>query len=156
MKGRKIHPTGEGHSEEYRHLVIFTYFCLHCICFCVSIIKEIQRRQWHPAPVLLPGKSQGWRSLVACSPWGCYESDMTERLHFHCSLSSIGGGNGNPLQYSCLGNPTDGGAGGLPSMGSHRVGHDWGNLAAAIKEIMVCKRPAEWKIRSTVLWYLCS
>ena len=29
-----------------------------------------QRRQWHPTPVLLPGKSHGWRSLVGCSPWG--------------------------------------------------------------------------------------
>ena len=29
------------------------------------------RRQWHPTPILLPGKSQGWRSLVGCSPWGC-------------------------------------------------------------------------------------
>ena len=28
------------------------------------------RRQWHPTPVLLPGKSHGWRSLVGCSPWG--------------------------------------------------------------------------------------
>ena len=37
-----------------------------------------QRRQWHPTPVLLPGKSHGWRSLVGCSPWGCKESDMTE------------------------------------------------------------------------------
>ena len=35
---------------------------------------------------------------------------MTERLHFHFSLSCIGEGNGNPLQYSCLGNPRDGGA----------------------------------------------
>ena len=29
------------------------------------------RRQWHPTPVLLPGKSHGRRSLVGCSPWGC-------------------------------------------------------------------------------------
>ena len=29
-----------------------------------------RRRQWHPTPVLLPGKSHGWRSLVGCSPWG--------------------------------------------------------------------------------------
>ena len=29
------------------------------------------RRQWHPTPVLLPGKSHGWRGLVGCSPWGC-------------------------------------------------------------------------------------
>ena len=33
-------------------------------------------------PILLPGKSHGWRSLVGCSPWGREESDMTERLHF--------------------------------------------------------------------------
>ena len=38
------------------------------------------------------------------------ESDMTERLHFHFSLSCIGEGNGNPLQCSCLENPRDGGA----------------------------------------------
>ena len=50
------------------------------------------------------------RSLVGCSPWGLEESDTTERLHFHVSLSSIGGGNGNPLQNSCLENPRDGGA----------------------------------------------
>ena len=67
-----------------------------------------QRRQWQPAPVLLPGESHGWRSLVGCSPWGCTESDMTERLHFHFSLSRIGEGNGNPLQCSCLENPRDG------------------------------------------------
>ena len=43
-------------------------------------------------------------------PWCCEESDTTERLHFHFSLSCIGGGNGNPLQCSCLENPRDGGA----------------------------------------------
>ena len=68
------------------------------------------RKQWQPTPVLLPGKSHGQRSLVGCSPWGHYESDMTERLHFHFSLSCIGGGNGNPLQCSCLENPRDRGA----------------------------------------------
>ena len=68
------------------------------------------RRQWHPTPVLLPGNSHGRRSLVGCSPWGCQESDTTERLHFHFSLSCIGEGNGNPLQCSCLENPRDRGA----------------------------------------------
>ena len=68
------------------------------------------RRLWHPTPVLLPGKSRGRRSLVGCSPWGREESDMTERLHFHFSLSCTGEGNGNPLQCSCLENPRDGGA----------------------------------------------
>ena len=61
-------------------------------------------------PVLLPGKSHGQRSLVGCSPWGRWESDTTERLPFHFSLSRIGEGNGNPLQCSCLENPRDGGA----------------------------------------------
>ena len=42
-----------------------------------------RRRQWHPSPVLLPGKSHGRRILVGCSPWDRKESDMTERLHFH-------------------------------------------------------------------------
>ena len=65
------------------------------------------RRQWHSTPVLLPGKSHGWRSLVGCSPWGRKESDTTEQLDFHFSLSCIGEGNGNPLQCSCLENPRD-------------------------------------------------
>ena len=69
-----------------------------------------QRRQWHPTPILLPGKSHGQRSLVGCSPWGLEESDTTEQLHFHFSLSCIGEGNGNPLQCSYLENPRDAGA----------------------------------------------
>ena len=68
------------------------------------------RRQWHPTPVLLPRKSQGQRSLVGCSPWGLKESDTTEQLHFHFSLSCIGDENVNPLQCSCLENPRDRGA----------------------------------------------
>ena len=66
--------------------------------------------QRHPTPVLLPGKSHGRRRLVGCRPWSREESDTTERLHFHFSLSCIGEGNGNPLQCSCLENPRDGGA----------------------------------------------
>ena len=41
-----------------------------------------RRRQWHPTPALLPGKSHGWRSLVGCSPRGREESDTTEQLPF--------------------------------------------------------------------------
>ena len=92
-----------------------------------------RRRQWHPTPVLLPGKYHGRRSLVGCSPWGREESDMTEWLPFHFSLSCIGEGNGNPLQCSCLENPRDGEPGGLLFIGSHRVGHDWSNLAAIVR-----------------------
>ena len=69
-----------------------------------------RRKQWHRTPVLLPGKSHGRRSLVGCSPWGRWELDTAERLHFHFSLSCTGEGNGNPLQCSCLENPRDCGA----------------------------------------------
>ena len=88
-------------------------------------------RWWHPTPVLLPRKSHGRRSLVGCGPWSHEESDTTERLHFHFSLSYIGEGNGNPLQCFAWRIPGMGEPGGLPSMGSHRVGHNWSDLAAA-------------------------
>ena len=146
-----------------KNVLIFLIVILLTSLYCLTALT-CQRRQWHPTPVLLPGKSHGWRSLVGCSPWGRWESDTTERLHFHFSLSCFGEGNGNPLQYSCLENPRDQGAwraaaygvaqsrtrlkwlsssmaphsstlawkipwteepGGLQSMGSLRVGHDW-------------------------------
>ena len=46
----------------------------------IYVLLEVllQRRQWHPIPVLLPGESQGWGSLVGCHLWGRIELDMTE------------------------------------------------------------------------------
>ena len=70
---------------------------------------QYRRRQWHPTPVLLPGKSHGRRSLVGCSPWGRWGSDTTEWLHFHFSLSCVGEGNATH-SCSCLENPRDWGA----------------------------------------------
>ena len=64
--------------------------------FASALAPITRRRQWHPTPVLLPGKSHG--------------RDTTERLHFHFLLSCIGEGNGNPLRCSYLENPRDGGA----------------------------------------------
>ena len=55
---------------------------------------------------------------------GSLESDTTEQLHFHFSLSSIGEGNGNPLQCSCLENPRDGGAWWAAVSGVAQIGHD--------------------------------
>ena len=47
------------------------YFNKHFIyTILLSLLAEIRRRQWHPTPVLLPGKSHGQRSLLGCSPWG--------------------------------------------------------------------------------------
>ena len=60
---------------------------------------------------------------MGCSPWGREESDRTEQLHFHFSLSCIGEGNGNPLQLAWR-IPGMEEPGGLLSVGSHRVGHD--------------------------------
>ena len=85
--------------------------------FYTVVVTIWQRRHWWPTPVLLPGKSHGRRSLVDCSPWCHWESDMTEHLHFQFSLSCIGEGNGKTPQCSCLENPRDGGAWWAPIYG---------------------------------------
>ena len=92
----------------YKHMYIFVHLYQKTVN---SFFMQLHwRRQWHPTPVLLPGKSHGQRSLVCCSPWGREELDTTEQLHFHFSLSCTGEGNSNPLQCSCLENPRDGAA----------------------------------------------
>ena len=92
---------------------------------------EARRRRWHPTPVLLPGKFHEQRSLVDCSPWGHEESDTTEQLHltfhFH-ALEKEMGTHSSVLAWRIPGTAEPGG---LLSMGSHRVGHDWSDLAAA-------------------------
>ena len=68
-------------------------------------------RRRHPTPVLLPGKSHGWRSLVGYTVHGIAKSrTRLSDFTFIFSLSCIGEGNGNPLQCSCLENPRDSGA----------------------------------------------
>ena len=83
-----------------------------------------RRRQWHPTPVLLPGKSRGWRSLVGCSPWGRRESDTTERLHFPFHFHALEKEMGTHSSVLAWRIPGMGEPGGLLSTGSHRVGHD--------------------------------
>ena len=88
-----------------------------------------RRRHWRPTPVLLPGKSHRRRSLVACSFCGRSESDTTERLHFHFhALEKEMATRSSALAWRLLGKEEPGR---LPSMGSHRVGYDWRDLAAA-------------------------
>ena len=116
------------HSLPILPVEISMYFIQIWRYYLYVIIPLFWRMHWQPTPVLLPGKSRGWRGLVSCSPWGHLESDRTQQLHFHFSHSCIGEGNGNLLRSSYLENPRDGR---LPSMGSHRVGHDWCCLAAA-------------------------
>ena len=93
----------------------------------MNISNKIQRRQWHPTPVLLPGKSHGQRSLVGCSPWGRQESDTSERLHFPFSLSYTGEGNGNPLQCSFPGESQ-----GWGSLVGYRL---WGHTESDMTEV---------------------
>ena len=97
------------------------------MCLCVN-----WRRQWQPTPVLLPGKSHGWRSLVGCSLWGWEDSERTEQLHFHFhALEKEMATHFSVLAWRI---PWMGEPGGLPSQGSHRVGQDWSDLAAAAVE----------------------
>ena len=69
---------------------------------------------------LKPRQSRGRRSLVGCCPWGRWESDTTERLHFH-ALEKEMATHSSVLAWRI---PGTGEPGGLLSMGSHRVGHD--------------------------------
>ena len=104
--------------------------CLIILILIKSIVLK-WRRQWHPTPVLLPGKSHGRRGLVGCGPWGRQESDTTKRLHFHFSLSTF-------MHWRRKWQPTpvflpgeSQGRGSLVGCGlggSHRVGHDWSDL----------------------------
>ena len=97
---------------------------------------KYRRRQWHPTPVLLPGKSHGRRSLVGCSPCG----SLRVRYDWATSLSLF-----TFMHWRRKWQPTpvflpgesqgQGEPGGLPSMGSHRVGHDWSDLAAAAEVV---------------------
>ena len=122
----------------------------------------MQRRQWHPTPVLLPGKSHGQGSLVGCSSWGRWGSDETEQLPFHFSLSCVGKGNGNPLQCSCLENPRDGGGwwAAVSGVAQSRTRLKWLSsiyyrplvryscpLSAGILHALLCLKVYSWCIR---------
>ena len=77
-----------------------------------------------PTPVLLPGKSHGQRSLVGCSPWGRKESDTTGRLPFTFQFHALEKKMATHSSILAWRIPRMEEPGGLPSMGSHRVGHD--------------------------------
>ena len=79
------------------HTPIPIAYCLQLLHAAVTDLRTHSRvLSSSSSRVLLPGKSHGWRSLVSYSPWGRTESDTTEGLHFHFSLSCIGEGNGQP------------------------------------------------------------
>ena len=103
--------------HSFIHTVVIDYLLCARHCF--------RRRQWHPTPVLLPGKSHGRRNLVGCSPWVAKSrqtrlSDFTFTFHFH-ALGREMATHSSVLAWRI---PGMGEPGGLPSMGSHRVRHD--------------------------------
>ena len=90
----------------------------------------VRRRQWQPTPVLLPGKSHGWRSLVGCSLWGhgvghdwVTSLSLFTFMHWRGKLQ--------PTPVFLPGEPRNGGAWWAAFYGSYRVGHDWSDLAGA-------------------------
>ena len=103
------------------------------------------RRQWHPTPVLLPGKSHGrrawWAVVHGVTKSRTWLSNFTFTFHFH-ALEKEMATHSSVLAWRI---PMTGEPGGLPSMGSHRVGHDWSDLAAAAIIL------EEWKYSKTYL-----
>ena len=99
------------------------------------------RRQWHPTPVPLPGKSHGRRSLVGYTVHGVAKSqtwlsDFPFTFHF-LALEKEMAMHSSVLAWRI---PGTGGPGGLPSMESHRVGHDWTDLAATADSLKNLKK----------------
>ena len=93
--------------------------------------KESLEKEMATTPLFLPGKSHGWRSLVGAvcgiTKSQTWLSDFTFTFHFH-ALEKEMATHSSVLTWRT---PGTGEPGGLLSMGSHRVGHDWGDLAAA-------------------------
>ena len=127
------------------------------------------RRKWQTTPGFLPGKSHGQRNLAGCSPWGHKESNTTEQLNENNNLSAERGihSSGQEKEMATHSSvlawriPGIGEPGGLPSMGSHRVRHDWSDLAAAAdldRSVIIYLEwnlPPNQKIRCLVLSISC-
>ena len=112
-------------------MISFYYLCIS------KIYTYLSEKAIAPTPVLLPGKSHGQRNLVGCSPWGCEKStqlsNFTFTFHFH-ALEKEMATYSSVLAWRI---PGTGEPGGLPSLGSHRVGHNWIDLAAAYISVVV-------------------
>ena len=88
-------------------------------------------KEMAPHSSTLAWRIPGPESLVGCRLWGHTESDTTKQLHFHFSLSCIREEMATHSSVLAWRIPGTGEPGELPSMGSHKVGHDWSHLAAA-------------------------
>ena len=116
------------------------------------------RRKWQPAPVFLPGKSHGWRSLVGYSPWGCKESDTTERLHYNlfsylfywwnlgCLQFSVAVNNCICLWVTVLRVTINSGV---------KLLADWVCLCQTIFKVIVPAYDSQWILTISIAPYLC-
>ena len=119
----------------YVYLVVLPTFFFPLDCYCQKSIDAVSvclsEKAVAPHSDTLAWKTPWRRSLVGCRPRGRWESDRPKRLpftfHFH-ALEKEMATHSSVLAWRITGT---GEAGGLPSMGSHKVGHDWSNLAAA-------------------------
>ena len=106
---------GPRHSLSCKHLsglccLLMVIFSLH---LCPNFFILVRTSLTLEKAMAAHSSTLAWKIPCMEEPgrlqsMGSQESDTTERLYFHFSLSCIGEGNGNPLQCSCLGNPRDG------------------------------------------------
>ena len=136
---------GKREKRKIKHITVGPVAKIPC-SQCRGPGFDVWSGQWHPTLVLLPGESHGWRSLVGCSPWGQEESDMmsdfTFTFHSH-ALEKEMATHASVLAWRI---PGTGEPGGLPSMGSHRVRHDWSHLVVVVVVVVVKGR------RTVVSW----
>ena len=97
----------------------------------LTLSRNASEKAMAPHSSTLAWKIHGQRSLVGYSPWGREESDRTEWLHFHFSLSYIEKEMATHSSVLAWRIPGTGKPGELPSIGLHRIGHNWSDLAAA-------------------------
>ena len=106
------------------------------------------RRQWHPTPVLLPGKSHGrrawWAVVHGVAKSRTRMGDFTFTFHFHSSEKEMAT-HSSVLAWRIPGTEEPSG---LPSMGSHRVRHDWSDLAAASEIAYILERLTRYSGKS--------
>ena len=130
----KAHLTSHSRISGSRWVLTPLWLSRSWSSFLYSSSVYSRRKQWHPTPVLLPGKFLGRRSLVGCmQAMGVAKSwkqlsDFTFTFHFNALEKEMA------IHSSVIAwrNPGTGEPGGLPFMGSHRVGHDWSDLAVAV------------------------
>ena len=112
------------------------YKCFLTVCglfffFFYFLNMSVWRRQWHPTPVLLPGKSHGRRSLVGFSPWGSWVGhDWATSLWLFTFMHWRR--KWQPTPVFLPGESQGREPGRLPSMGSHRVRHNLSDLATCL------------------------